>query len=470
MQLKLLAKTLRQWCGGCEMRVIKWVFAGVLAASLSATPGYTETLKGALEKAYRNSGLLEQNRAVLRAADEDVAQSVAALRPALSYAAGVGYADPTLGDNVSGTLALTANMLLYDFGRSRLAIDAAKEAVLATRAALLDIENSVLFSAVNAYLAVRQAESFVGLRQNNVRLLTQQLRATRDRFDVGEVTRTDVSLAEARLAAAMSGLAAEQGGLAQAQEAYRRAVGEYPGQLAPLSQSPSIPSSEAAARKVARENNPSLAQVRHQLTAAELSLAQAARNVQPTLDATGEFSIDDDGDDNTSIGLQLSGPIYRGGAIVSGTRKARAFRDQVAARLYTTELQVDQEIGNAYADLNVASARITASNEQVRAAQLALQGIREEFNLGARTTLDVLDQEQELLDAQTDQVSAQVERQLAVYQVLDAMGVLTAEQLGLNVPIYDPAKYYNAVKDAPTVNVSPQGKRLDRALRAIGQN
>ena len=167
--------------------------------------------------------------------------------------------------------------------------------------------------------------------------------------------------------------------------------------------------------------------------------------------------------------MTLSGPIYQGGAIASGQRRAQALRDQVRAQLYTTSLLVDQQVGNAYANLAVAIASIDASDRQVKAAQLALEGVREELQLGARTTLEVLDQEQELLDAQTSLVSATVDRQIAVYQILDSMGTLTAANLGLSVPIYDPAAYYNAVKDAPTHDVSPQGKRLDDLFQAIGR-
>ncbi len=432
-------------------------------------PVAAETLSDALAQAYRNSGLIEQNRAVLRAADEDVASAVAALRPVLNYTAGFTYSDPAMGDNLSGSVGLGAEMLLYDFGRSALGIDAAKETVLATRAQLVDIENAVLFNAVNAYLSVRRSEAFVELRENNVRLLTQQLRATRDRFDVGEVTRTDVSLAEARLAAARSGLAAEQGGLALAQEQYRVAVGAYPGTLAAPPRTPAIPGTEDAARNIARQENPVLKQVQHQVAAAELNVENARRGIYPRLSGTANVGLDDDGDSNSSVGISLRGPIYQGGAITSDLRRAQAFRDQARAQLYTAGLQVDQEVGNAYANLAVAVASIDASGRQVEAAGLALEGVREEFQLGARTTLDVLDQEQELLDAQTNLVSATVDRQIAVYQVLDAMGRLTAQRLGLNVPIYDPAAYYNAVKDAPTVNVSPEGQRLERVLRSIGR-
>ena len=448
---------------------IRTALSAACGAVIWATPAAAETLADALATAYRNSGLIEQNRAVLRAADEDVAQSLAALRPVLNYAAGLNYTDTTLNDNLSGSLSLSASMMLYDFGRSQLGVDVAKESVLATRAALVDIENTVLLNTVNAYLAVRRSEAFVDLRQNNVRLLTQQLRATRDRFEVGEVTRTDVSLAEARLAAARSGLAAEQGGLARAQEQYKAVVGVYPQRLAPPPRMPTIPRTEDDARAIARKQNPQVLQVQHQVAAAELAIHRAALATRPTLNGTGRVSVDDDGDDSASIGIELSGPIYQGGAIASGLRRAQAQRDQVRAQLYTTGLLVDQQVGNAYANLAVAIASIDASDRQVRAATLALQGVREELQLGARTTLEVLDQEQELLDAQTNRVSAQVDYHIATYAILDSIGRLTAEYLGLNVPIYDPAAYYNAVKNGPTYNVSPQGKKLDRVLRAIGK-
>ncbi|MDA9865080.1 TolC family outer membrane protein [bacterium] len=448
---------------------IRTTVAAAFSALICASPLSAETLADALATAYRTSGLIEQNRAVLRAADEDVAQSLAALRPVLNYTAGVTFTDPTFDNNLAASLSLSANILLYDFGRSRLGTDVAKETVLATRAALADVENTVLFNTVNAYLAVRRSEAFVGLRENNVRLLMQQLRATQDRFEVGEVTRTDVSLAEAFLAAARSGLAAEQGVLARAQEEYRAVVGVYPNRLAPPPRIPAVPGSEDAARNIARQTNPQVLQVQHQVTAAELAVQSAGLATRPTLNAFGSYTFDEKGDDSTSAGIELSGPIYQGGAIASGLRQAQAQRDQVRAQLYTTGLLVDQQVGNAYANLAVAIASIDASDRQVTAARLALEGVQEELQLGARTTLDVLDQEQELLDAQTNLVSAQVDRHIAAYQVLDAMGTLTAEKLGLNVPIYDPAAYYNAVKDGPTYNVSPQGKRLDRVLRAIGK-
>ena len=434
-----------------------------------ATAASAETLTDTLVATYKSSGLIDQNRAVLRAADEDAAQAVAALRPVFSYIASSTYVDNVQGSSTTTSLGLNGDMLLYDFGRSQLSIDAAKETVLATRAALVDVENGVLFSAVSAFQSVRLAQASVELRENNVRLLNEQLRATRDRFEVGEVTRTDVSLAEARLAAARSALAAERGGLVRAREQYRTVVGSYPGVLGPAPAMPSIPATETEAREVARRENPALTQVQHQVKAAELGVEIASRATRPSINASGGISVNQDGDESANIGISLSGPIYQGGAISSRLRQAHARRDQARAQLYTAGLQIDQEVGNAYANLAVAVARINASRQEVQAAELALRGVREELQLGARTTLDVLDQEQDVLDARTNLVSAEVDRIVAAYQVLDAIGLMTAENLRLNVPIYDPAAYYNSVIDAPRGGVSKQGAALDRVLRSLGK-
>jgi len=450
------------------LRSLNKLAAFVVTAMIAST-AQAETLSDALASTYRNSGLIDQNRAVLRAADEDVAQAVSALRPVLGYLASAGYSDTAQGAGSSASIGLSADMLLFDFGRSQLSIDIAKETVLATRAALIDAENTALFNAVNAFQSVRRSVVFVELRENNVRLLMEQLRATRDRFEVGEVTRTDVSLSEASLAAARSALAAERGGLARAQEQYRTIVGDYPGTLTPARSMPSIPASEAEARSIARQENPLVKQVQHQVKAAELSVAISSRAMRPTLNASGDVSVDDDGNDSASIGLALRGTLYQGGAISSQLRQAQALRDQARSQLYTAGLQVDQQVGNAYANLAVAVASIDATTRQVRAAELALRGTREELQLGARTTLDVLDQEQEVLDARTNLVSAEVDRIVAAYQVLDSMGLMTAENLRLNVPIYDPAAYYNSVGDAPRGRVSKQGQALDRVLRSIGK-
>lgn len=447
------------------------VSAVFVCGLLAAAPARAQSLTDALISAYRTSGLLEQNRALLRAADEDVATAVAALRPTLQYIAEFGWSRPVPAgaDRLAGSLALQASWLLYDFGASRLRTDAAKEIVLSTRHRLVGVEQDVLIRAVRAFMNVRRQAAFVVLRENNVRLISEQLRAARDRFEVGEVTRTDVSVVEARLADARSGLAAAQGSLIQAQAEYLTAVGNTPGALAAPPAPPATASSLEAAQSLAQTRHPAILALQREVRAAELSVEAAEAALRPTLSAGGVIAIDDDGDDRQSLGITLQGPIYQGGAIAASIRQAKARRDAARAALLVTTQQVRQQVSNAWAALSVTLAVLDATDEQVRAARLALRGAQEELEVGARTTLDVLDREQELLQAETDRVDAETSRYVAVYDLLSAMGLLTVDHLNLGIPTFDPAAYYNAVKDAPVVDVSPQGERLDNLLRAIGR-
>ncbi|SMX43578.1 TolC family outer membrane protein [Actibacterium lipolyticum] len=435
----------------------------VVAPSASA-----ETLTDAMIAAYKNSNLLEQNRALLRAADEDVAQAIASLRPIISFIASSTYSDTVLNSgDLSSSLALQASLNLYDGGANRLAIDAAKETVLGARAGLVSVEQGVLFSAVQAYLDVRSALESVSLGQNNVRLITEQLRAARDRFEVGEVTRTDVSLAESRLAASQSSLVAAQGELAASREAYKAAVGRYPKALSGLPRVPSLPKSADEARSIAVRTHPSIEAAQREVTVSELNIGRARAARRPSVDATARFSRNDAGQDNSSVGLELSQTLYTGGALKSAERQALAGRDADRANLHRSVQLVEQDVGNSWAGVAVSRAQVEASDKRIRAAQLAFDGTREEARLGARTTLDVLDAEQELLDARTARVEAETSLFKAYYALLSSMGLLTVDHLKLGIPTYDPAAYYNAVKNAPVRSV--QGDQLDRVLKGIGR-
>jgi outer membrane protein len=445
--------------------------AGVAAALTLALPAGAETLGDALIAAYRNSNLLEQNRAVLRAADEDAAQAIARLRPVIAAAAQATQRDPTpFGqDDLIAQIGLTADLTLYAGGQNRLALEAAKETVLATREALLQTEQLVLLDAVVAFMEVIRASQFVSLGENNIRVLGEELQAARDRFEVGEVTRTDVSLAEARLALARANLAAAQGDLQVAREAYRAATGRYPGALTAPARLPSAAGSLAEARAIAVEGHPLIRQAQRQVTVAELNVARAEGSLLPSVGLSAEIARDRDGEDASSISLFAQQTFYAGGQLSSLVRQAEAGRDQARANLLQTVVNIEQQVGDAWANTLVTAAQIAAGQEQVRAAQLAFEGVREEAALGARTTLDVLDAERELLDARVRLVEAQTRQTVASYQFLSSMGLLTAEYLRLGVPTYDPAAYYNAVQGAPVVRVSPQGERLDHILRSLGR-
>ena len=451
------------------MKFRKCLVAVAAMATLVASPARAETLADALTYAYNHSGLLDQNRALLRAADEDVAQAVAATKAVISWAANAAITSPRSegADLIAATASISGQLTVYDSGAGQLGVEAQKELVLGTRQSLRSIEQNILLGAVSAYMQVRADTEFVALRESNVRVIMQEFRAAQDRFDVGEVTRTDVALAEARLAAARSLLASAQGSLARSGETYRNAIGRSPNGLQPALPAP-VSKTIADAKAYAVRNHPSILEVQHSVSAAELNIRRGEAALKPTVTLDGQLGINQDGIIGQQVGVNVRGPIYAGGALSSQVRQLMARRDAARAQLHIARHSVEQQVGSAYSFLDVARASSEAINQQISAARVAFRGVREEATLGARTTIDVLNAEQELLNAQADLIAAQSDEVIASYQVLSTMGLLTAAHLRLPVQQYDPAAYYNLVKDAPTIR-SDQGQALDRILRAIGQ-
>jgi outer membrane protein len=453
-----------------------------LGVTLATAPfAVADTLADALVGAYTHSGLLEQNRALLRAADEDVAAAAAALEPVLRWSASItqslGRARSLAGlgvqsnDSLVASGQLIAELLVYDFGATSLGVEVAKESVLATRQSLIGIEQQVLLRGVQAYMGVIEAVEFVSLRRNNESVLTQELRAARNRFEVGEVTRTDVALAEAQLAQARSGLASAQGNLAIAIEEYRNVIGRKPGRLSPPPRLPKISGDINASKALAVRQHPEMRAVQHQVKAAELAIKRAEAQKRPTVRLQGTLSASENLDSSNfstgaSIGLNAGGTLYQGGARSSAVRRAQAQRDAQRGNLHVVRHNIQQNVGIAYAQLSSARASLEASERQIRAARIAFRGVREEATLGARTTLDVLDAEQALLDAEASRISAQTLLYNAAYAVLSATGQLTATGLRLPVQQYDVTEYYNLVKDSPTAK-SKQGAQLDRVLKRL---
>ena len=312
----------------------------------------------------------------------------------------------------------------------------------------------------------RWAQEVVALRQSNLRLITQELRAAEARFDVGETTRTDVAIAQARLAASRSALAGAEGSLMIARESYKAATGAYPGNLSPVPKLPALPRTLEEAQSVARNTHPLILQAQHLVTIADLQVELAKASTKPTLGAGASVGIDQEGLGTQTFGLTLNQTIYAGGRLSALLRQALAGKDRSRAALQQTAVGVLQNVGVAWANLAVSAASIQASDEQIRAAQTAFDGVREEAAAGARTTLDVLDAEQDLLDARAAKLQAEAQRYVGVYSLLSSMGLLTADHLNLGIVTYDPAAYYNVVKDAPVH--SNQGAALDRILKKLG--
>jgi outer membrane protein len=437
-----------------------------------------ETLTDALISGYKSSNILEQNRALLRATDENVAQAMAGLRPVISFLSQTNLFFPsqirstsgtTKTTNWSNTISLNAELTVYDNGVTRYATDAAKETVLGLRAALLDLEQQILLNTVQVYMEVIRASQVVSLRESNVRLIAQELRAARDRFEVGEVTRTDVSQAEARLAAARGRYAAAQGDLAVAREAYKAAVGRYPGQLRWPPAPPMTAKSEDAARAIAVRHHPSINEAQHNVTVGEMNIGRARASMGVKVTAGASIGLTDGNTVGKNANLTFRVPIYAGGQLKSLLGQAIARRDAARAALLQSVVVVKQNIGTAWANLAVATASTEASRRQVSAAQVAYNGVREEARLGARTTLDVLNAEQELLDAKSAMISAETQQYVRVYAVLSAMGLLTVDHLKLGIVTYDPAEYYNSATEHPLRKISPQGEALDRVLEFLNR-
>lgn len=461
------------------MKVFKTLNLFILSVVLAAPVG-AGSLQQTLVDAYNNKGLLTQNRALLRAADEDVALAASALKPVLSWTSSLqrqfGYRNTAPLNTTSGistnsaNLDVTAALTIYDGGQNKLAIDAAKEAVLSTRQSLILVEQQVLFSAIEAFVKVRRDIEIVGLRENNMRVIKEELRAAQDRFDVGEITKTDVAFAEARLAASTSALAAAQANLVQAKESYKQAVGKAPGKLSAPKKAPNLPGKASDVKAKALRAHPELIALQHDIKQAELNVLRAEAGTGMTVKLSGSLGYSDSEGDNfsnsNSFGVSATGPIYSGGRLSALVRQAKARRDAQRAGLYVTKAKIEQQAGSAFALLQMARASRAATDEQIRAAVVAFEGVREEAAVGARTTLDVLNAEQELLDAKADRVTSLTDEVIAGYRVLMSMGQLTADSLNLPVQKFDPAEYYNLVKSAPTKR-SVQGSKLDRVLKAL---
>jgi outer membrane protein len=385
-----------------------------------------------------------------------VPQARSQRRPQVDF--NIGASTGTQVEDFEATLdsaqaELSASLLLFDNGRTAAAIESARNTVAAGRADLKNVEQLVLFNAVQAYVDVRRDQEFVRLATNDVERLIETLGATRNRFEVGEVTRTDVSQSESRLAASRSTLAGAEGQLEISQEAYKAAVGSFPENLEALPPIPALPKSVEEAVAIGVRRNPQIiaAQYTERAAVYDFDRALAAKGPSVGVNASVGAQRDNqqgvwDGDTFGEVGIQGSLPLYTGGLNDSLVRQAQAVLDQRRFELQDTARTVTQSVGEAWAQLEVSRATIVARREQAEAARIAAEGVAEEARLGARSTLDVLDADQERLTAEAEIVRSLRDEYVAAYGLLQAMGLLTVEHLNLGIETYDPDVNFTRVQ------------------------
>jgi outer membrane protein len=441
------------------------VFAAALVSGSVTLPaqGLAQDLKSALARAYALNPDLNAARANTRGVDEGVPTAKSATRPKVSGSADVGRS--WLDARVRGAAAktelypsgygLTVSQTLYNGGRTGNSIRQAETGVLAARETLRNTEQNTLLDGVVAYMNVVRDTAIAKLRENNVTVLAEQVRQTRDRFNVGEVTRTDVAQAEARLAGAKSDLALAKSNLTGNIARFRQVIGVAPKKLAavrPVS-TKELPKSQGAAVNRALQEHPAIAAALHGVDAQFLQVKVVEGELLPTVTVSGslsrryESSSENDRRTTASVVAAVTIPIYDGGSAYSRTRSAKETLGERRLQVDSTRDRVIQAVIASWALMQATGFQIEGASAQVAAAEIALNGVREEARVGQRTTLDVLNAQQELLNARVAQVTAQRDRVVASYSLLSATGQLSARSLGLKVATYDPKVHYLQVKD-----------------------
>lgn len=434
------------------------VFAVAGSATAQEGGGAVTPFDAALAEAYLRNPELEAARAELRSVDETYAQAMSGYRPRLTGEASYtsSYYDGDVFDNHADpkNLALELRQPLYRGGTTQASVKASSSRINAQRAVLHSVEQKVLLDAVTAYMDVRRDSEIVRLNLNNEKVLETHLEASRQRFKLGDITKTDVSQAESRLANAVASRVRAEGSLRASRARYERAVGQEPQDLpAPVFRL-DIPQTLEQAIALAEEQNPDIHFADYSHDAASADTRAVTGELLPQVDLTGSLGRTydpaqrtDDHVNTTSVGVIASIPLYTGGAVDARVRQSKQIESQRRMERLRAGRGVRQTVIAAWTELSAAEAEMQARKAQIDAARLALDGVRIETDYGSRTTLDLLDAEQEYLDAQVAHVIAERNRIVALYSVLSAVGELTAARLGLQVPIYNPTAHFKSVKN-----------------------
>jgi outer membrane protein len=441
---------------------------GLAAGVLLAGAAHGETLRDSFARTYTGNPTLNAERARLRGTDEGVAIARAEGLPRIG--ADVSFTE-TFGNSVNGSsgrvvnVGPSLNMPLFSGGRVRNGIRAADARVDAGRADLRTVEGNVFTDVVGAYMDVLRDEAIVALNQSNVKVLETNLQASNDRFQVGDLTRTDVAQSEARLSGARADLATAMGRLTGSRETYRRLVGVFPDKLDQPPPLPALPPTPEASVDIALANNPALISIAAQGKAAryDVGVERAAR--LPQISAVAGTSYTNylgsahrmfdvpstvpfaNSYTSSQIGVSARIPLYEGGGTAARVRRARAVENQTLEQAVEVERQVVANTRAAYASYVAANETIASSEKAVSANRLALEGVRAENSVGTRDVLDVLNAEQELLNSEVTLVSAQRDAYVAGFALLNAMGRVNASELGLDGgALYDPTVNYKQMR------------------------
>ncbi len=449
------------------------VLTSVLAA-IQVDSAVAQTMDAALARAYSANPTLNAQRASVRATNENVPQALSGYRPRITASADIGASIvdsnlPGVGNSTSRLAPRGAGVQIdqniFDSGKTRSTVSQAESQVLGARATLRNTEQNVLLDAATAYMNVLRDTAILNLNRNNVEVLEEQLRQTRDRFQVGEVTRTDVAQAEARLSQAQSQSILAESNLKTSIARYRQNVGAEPKQLAPGRPIENLlPKSLPVALNAALAGHPAIIASLHGVDAAELQVKVTEADLYPTVGVRGlvqqryDNQLFGDNRFSASAVATLTIPIYEGGQVYSRTRQAKETAGQRRIEVDTSRDTVRAAVVSAWGGLEAAKAQIVAAQAQVQAAETALAGVREEAKVGQRTTLDVLNAQQELVIARSTLVTAQRDRVVASYSVLSAIGKLSAETLKLRTAIYDSRKHYDQVKGLLWGTQTPDGR------------
>ncbi|WP_339746797.1 TolC family outer membrane protein [uncultured Maricaulis sp.] len=444
-------------------RLKLWAMAVTGSVSLLAmgASAQAQSLEESLALAYNSNPTLLAERARLRATDEGRIQARAGYLPQVSASAsmssqhseshstfvinGVPLSTGSTTDSTPKNYSVTASQSIYRGGYNGGAVDQATALIYAGRESLRSVEQTVLVDAITAFMDVRRDSEVVNIRRNNADVLNQHLQAARDRFEVGEITRTDVAQAEARLSGAQAELSQAQSQLATSRAAYERVTGQPPATLQDPPALPDLPAALADAAETAYRFSPQLAAAQYGEDAARHSIRMARSSLRPQVSLSASASSARDtsyaGDERNSTQIvgQVSVPLFTGGLNRSRVRAALAQEEQARQQVLLARRQVTEGVTNTWSAYNTSLAVIESSRQAVRANQIALDGVEQEAYVGLRTTLNVLDAEQELLASRLTLVTAERDSYVAGYRLLQAMGLLSAERMGLNVDYYDVA-------------------------------